>query len=304
MRTANFKYTPELERDFQRHPEMGYEPEGSYGFLRCLEHGAPHPLIRWHQHEEYELNLITSTTGRIFVGDFIGEFEPGNLVLTGPNLPHNWVSNDLPKDGVASRNISLQFSDAPFRKSCDLFPELKQAIPLLDRAKDGIEFYGISDFALQQLTKIKSNTGIRSFREFLTLILRLSEHSDYRRLSNPELTHSIDNRAMNRFSGIIDYLTENYDSKFSMAEIAEKVGMDSSRFSRCFKNATGNTFTFFVNNLRVNRACHLLSETDKYISTICYDVGYNTVANFNRRFFEIKQMTPTQYRRLSQSKYS
>src|SRR3954466_8626188 len=60
-------------------------------------HGYPYRTVRWHFHPEYELHMVVATTGRYFVGDFIGEFAPGNLVLTGPNLPHNWVS-DLPKD--------------------------------------------------------------------------------------------------------------------------------------------------------------------------------------------------------------
>lgn len=294
---------PELEQDFQRNSTIGYEPEGSYGFLRCLEHGAPNPLIRWHQHEEYELHLITATSGRMFVGDYIGDFSPGNLVLTGPNLPHNWISNDLAEEGVPSRDFCVQFADAPFRRASELIPELKQALPLLDRAKNGIEFYGLSNFAHEKLIKIKDSTGIRSFNEFLLLILELSTHEDYQLLSNAQIQSFNDDDSMKKFSGIIDYITENYNADFSMTDIADKIGMDGSQFSRCFKKASGNTFTGFVNRLRVNRACQLLTETDKYISTICYHVGYNNVANFNRRFVEIKKITPSEYRKQSQSKF-
>jgi len=292
MRNTNLRHKPELEQDFQRNSDIGYEPEGSYGFLRCLEHGAPNPLIRWHHHEEYELHLITQTSGRMFVGDYIGEFKPGNLVLTGPNLPHNWISNDIPEEGIDSRDFCLQFADSPIRKSAELIPELKQALPLLDRARNGIEFYDISEFAHQQLLKIKKSTGIRSFSEFLKLILKLSQHEKYQLLSNAQMQNFNDDDSMQRFSSIIDYITENYNTNFSMTEIAAKANMDSSQFSRNFKKASGNTFTGFVNRLRVNRACQLLTETDKYISTICYHVGYNNVANFNRRFVEIKKITP------------
>lgn len=304
MSKHSLKYTPELEQSFQRNSTLGYEPEGSYGFLRCLEHGAPNPLIRWHHHEEYELHLITETSGRMFVGDYIGEFAPGNLVLTGPNLPHNWISNDIPDEGVPTRDFCLQFADAPLRKAAELIPELKQALPLLDRAKHGIEFQGISEFAHQQLIKIKDSKGLGSFSEFLQLILELSNHQQYQLLSNAQLQSSHDDESMDRFSSIIDYITENYNANFSMTDIAEKAGMDSSQFSRSFKKASGNTFTGFVNRLRVNRACQLLNETDKYISTICYHVGYNNVANFNRRFVEIKKITPSEYRKQSQAKFS
>ncbi len=73
--------------------------------------------------------------------------------------------------------------------------------------------------------------------------------------------------------------------------------MSESRFSRFFRRATGNTFTDFVNRVRINRACQLLMETERYITHICYDVGFNNVANFNRRFLDIKGMTPSEYRK-------
>ena len=304
MSKSTVKYIPELEQDYQRSSTVGYEPEGSYGFLRCLEHGAPSSLIRWHHHEEYELHLITKTSGKFFVGDYIGEFKPGNLVLTGPNLPHNWISTNIPEEGVVSRDFCLQFADEPYRKAAELLPELKQALPLLDRAKNGIEFIGISNFTHEQLKKIKASVGIESINEFLKLILELSKHKEYKLLSTVQVRNYNDDDSMNRFHKIIDYIIENYNTNLSMANIAEKIGMDSSQFSRCFKKASGNTFTEFINRLRINRACQLLTETEKYISTICYEVGYNNVANFNRRFIEIKKMTPSKYRKRSQVKFT
>ena len=54
--------------------------------IRYLEHGWPTELCRWHAHEEYELHLVVATRGKAFVGDYIGEFEPGYLYLTGPHF--------------------------------------------------------------------------------------------------------------------------------------------------------------------------------------------------------------------------
>jgi len=122
-------------------------------------------------------------------------------------------------------------------------------------------------------------------------------------LSDAQIQSFSNDDSMKRFSGVIDYITENYNANFSMTEIAASIGMDSSQFSRCFKKASGNTFTEFVNRLRVNHACQLLTETDKYISTICYHVGYNNVANFNRRFVEIKKITPSEYRKQSKTRF-
>jgi len=79
--------------------------------------------------------------------------------------------------------------------------------------------------------------------------------------------------------------------------------MSESRFSRYFRKETGNSFTDFVNQIRVSKACQLLTETDKYISTICYEVGFNTVANFNRRFSELRGMTPTEFRKNAELRF-
>ena len=73
------------------------------------------------------------------IGDFIGDFKPGNLVLTGPNLPHNWIS-DLARDEVVrQRSIVVQFS-AGFIQGCmQVIPELRTVEALLRRAAHGIE---------------------------------------------------------------------------------------------------------------------------------------------------------------------
>ena len=101
---------PELEADFNRNPSLGYEPTTQVGFIRCLDHGYPTPLARWHCHEEYEFHLITATSGKAFVGDWIGRFEPGHVVLCGPRLPHNWISHDISEEGVAQRDLVMQKS--------------------------------------------------------------------------------------------------------------------------------------------------------------------------------------------------
>ena len=287
---------PELEHDFVRDPALGYEPEGSYGYVRFLEHGFPNPLVRWHYHEEYELHLIVRTHGRVFVGDYIGHFEPGHLVLTGPRLPHNWISTDVVPEGVAVRDRVLQFSDAPLCEAAALIPEMQEVLPLLERARHGIEFFGMSELTAARLERIKECHGLRRFAEFLDLMGELARCADTRALSTVQLQSFDDDASLAQISGIVDWVTEHCAEQFAMSDVCARVGMSESKFSRYFRRATGNTFTDFVNRLRINRACQLLMETDRYITNVCYDVGFNNVANFNRRFLQVKGMTPKEFR--------
>ena len=72
--------------------------------------------------------------------------------------------------------------------------------------------------------------------------------------------------------------------------------MNESYFSRFVKKATGNTFSELLTQMRISAACERLSATDDAIASICNEVGYHNVANFNRRFLEMKQVTPREYR--------
>ncbi len=288
---------PELEQDYSRSPSLGYEPPEEAGFIRYLEHGFPTPLARWHYHDEYELHLITESSGKAFVGDYIGYFQPGHLVLTGPRLPHNWISLDLPEGGIAQRDLAIQFPHEPIAQAAMHIPELLEVMPLLERARNGIEFFDQSSRAVQHLHKIKSSHGLTRMAAFFEFLGELARCSDYRLLSHVQLQSADDNAELDQIDTIVRRITDNITQPLSAAELAQSLGMTESRFSRFFSRATGNTFTDFVNRVRINRACHLLMETDRYITNICYDVGFNNIANFNRRFLDIKGMTPSEFRR-------
>ncbi len=294
---------PELEHDFVRSPALGYETAEEAGLVRCLSHGFPTPLARWHYHDEYELHLIVASSGKAFIGDYIGTFQPGHLVLTGPRLPHNWVSLDLPEGGYPVRDLVIQFQHEPLAQAATHIRELEEVLPLLARARNGIEFFGLSEQATSHWHRIKQTKGLERFAAFTAFMGELARWSDCKLLSQAQL-QSIDNDAqLNQIDSIVSRITDNLAQQLSAADLAAELGMTESGFSRFFRRATGNTFTDFVNQVRVNRACQLLMESDRYITHICYEVGFNNVANFNRRFLNVKGMTPSEFRKQVDSRF-
>ena len=86
-------------------------------------------MAKWHFHPEYELHFIITSNGKFFIGDHIGSYGAGNLILTGPNLPHNWVS-ELPEGVVLpERDLVLQFSGDFIERCALLFRKWRPESP-------------------------------------------------------------------------------------------------------------------------------------------------------------------------------
>jgi AraC-like DNA-binding protein len=294
---------PEIERDHLRDPGLGYDPPEGCGFVRCLVHGVPSPLVRWHYHDEYELHLIMATSGKAFVGDYIGHFQPGHLVLVGPRLPHNWISGDAPPEGVTLRDRVIQFAHEPLEQATESIPELREALPLMERARHGIEFFGVSETALALFERVAATRGLARLAGFCELVGMLGRCREYRLLSSVQLQSSEDDDSIAMVNSIVSYISEHCTQPLAMSDLCARFRMTESQFSRFFRRATGNTFTDFVNRIRITKACQLLMDTDRYVTSICYEVGFNNVANFNRRFLEIKGLTPTDFRRQAASRF-
>ena len=273
--------------------------------IRYLEHGWPTDLCRWHAHEEYELHLIVETRGKAFVGNFIGNFEPGSLFLTGPNLPHNWVTDSVSIEKIKIRDMLVQFSQESFEKLAEGFPEFGGIRKMLDLAASGILFKGFnSTFARGHMEAIRDNTGPERILAFIRFLVRLNEHAEKVTLSETKLVNADGNSKYARIGNIIDHILENFDVDLNALDAAEMAGMSLTTFGRNFSGVTGHSFVDFVNRVRIGQACGMLYASDDQVTSICFDVGFKNVANFNRHFLKIKGMTPSVYRETARKQLS
>lgn len=268
--------------------------------IHAFRHGFPDPLVRWHLHHDYELHFIAASGGTMYVGDYIGEFSPGQLVLTGPCLPHNWVSETRPGTRVEVRDCVVQFRKHLLSAMAAHASELTALLPLLERARCGIEFHGsvLAD-AEAWFDDIIASDGPRRVGLLIEFLGRLSKERDYRLLSTSPLLTETEAASLDTLDRVIRHITDHHGDEISLASAADLLGMSSASFSRFFTKLTGSNFTHFVNRVRIAHACELLSTSGKPITEISQEVGYNNIANFNRRFREIKRLTPREYRKRS-----
>lgn len=265
--------------------------------VRYLQHGWITDLCRWHAHVEYELHFITCTSGTAFVGDYIGDFGPRSLFLTGPNVPHNWVSDASYGDDIAVRDKLVQFSHDSFVKMAEGFGEFNALLDMLNQSSRGIEFHDFdADLVESALDDCGSSRGMRRILPLMDLLVYLAEEAEIKPLSVVEFGRQGQGRMESQIGEAVDFVVSNFAEDISVGAVSKRVGLSETSFSRRFKELTGNRFTEFVNRVRVGEACARLQQTVDPVSAICYDVGFQNLANFNRHFLKMKGLTPTEYR--------
>jgi len=277
-------------------PEIEYVDRATRS-IRYLEHGWPTELCRWHSHVEYELHLVVATRGKAFVGDYIGDFNPGTLFMTGPNLPHNWITDKVWTQEVPIRDMLVQFNRQSINDLVGAFPEFREMSAMFDLAKSGLEFVDFNPtFARGHFEAIRDTKGAERIVAFLRFLIRINEHAEKKALSVVSLSLPQGNSKQARIGEVVDYITKNFAEEISVESAADLAGMSPTAFSRNFQAVTGNRFVEFVNRVRIGQACSMLYATEDQVTSICYASGFQNLANFNRHFLKMKNMTPSAYR--------
>ncbi len=252
--------------------------------------------FHWHYHPEYELTFIEKSRGLRLVGDHTEEYEDGDLVLLGPNLPHTWASETYPEGMVRkNRAMVIQFTDALFPEA---LPEMQSIRDLLKRSRRGIHFKGPQIQQIgQELSEMERLTGLSKLTSFYHILETLATLKDYSHIASRLYEPVLSKKNEERLDRICQYLHQHFEEDIPLEKIAAISSMTETSFCRFFKKMTGQTFTEYLNELRVGRACQLLIESRKTISEIAYASGFNSSTHFNRTFLKLKEISPNGYRK-------
>ena len=88
---------------------------------------------------------------------------------------------------------------------------------------------------------------------------------------------------------------------FSLDDMARDLGVSKYVLSRTFSKTFHRNFNQYLNDARLNYACHRLENTSDAITNICYDSGFESQRTFNRVFKERYKVTPSEYRNISRT---
>ncbi len=280
--------------------EQRLPKEYDKSFIVFREQGQFFPCP-WHYHPEYELVLITSSTGRRMVGDHIGYFNENDLVFMGAGLHHVWLNDEEYITGEAKEpadGIVIQFVENFLGDKFMNIPEMENLKKILKLSAHGMVILGKTRERINTIMKkMPQMCGLERLSALMSIFNILSQTKEYELLASPGFVQKSGLNESDRTSKITEYIMRNFDSDISLAEIASKSNMAITTFCNCFKENYRVTFVEYLNTVRIGYACKLIAEKDKNVVEIAYECGFKNLANFNRQFKKIKNMTPTDYRR-------
>ncbi|MGB3776631.1 MAG: AraC family transcriptional regulator [Leeuwenhoekiella sp.] len=251
---------------------------------------------RLHSHEEIQISYIIKGSGSLIVGDTINDFNPDDILVIGEHVPHVFRSD--PKNAPVSIMYTLFFTKKSFGKDFFNLTDLADVQDFFNESEYGMKFKA-SAKAFKLFTNLKSQGKIERIATLLK-ILNLLIHSKKQPLSSFVYQKKYTDDEGKRMNEVFQFAMNHYQEQISLDQVAEKAHMSKNAFCRYFKKRTNKTFFQFLIEIRIERACKLLSQDqDLSISIISELCGFSNIANFNRKFKELKQLTPTQYRQKS-----
>ena len=95
----------------------------------------------------------------------------------------------------------------------------------------------------------------------------------------------------------IHYMKENLEKKLTLTDLATHIGYSPSHFSVLFSKRTGYAPLTYLNQLKIQQACHLLDFTDMKVNQICFKIGIEDTYYFSRLFSKVMGMSPREYKK-------
>jgi len=261
----------------------------------------PHLYDILHQHTEFQITLIQESTGNVIAGNRICEFGPGDIFVFGTKLPHAFRNDTTyynPKNQLQARALSVYFDCNVFGTSFWALPETKLLVDFREKAERGIYCPGAHHVRIaESISKMVNTSEIERLIMLLTVLKQLATSDKYEVLSTEGSYNNLNETDEKRLDAIYRFTLNEFQRPISLTEISGVANMTVNSFCRYFKTRTRKSYLDFLTEFRIGQACKLLQQKDYSIADIAYCAGFGNLSNFNRKFREINNCTPKEYRK-------
>lgn len=266
--------------------------------FKAWKNGNPYIRIPWHYHPECEITYIHKGKGCLFVGDKMLKYGTHDIVLIGPNLPHEW-RNDICNPDFFSETISAHFKKKFLGEPFFQLSEVKSITNLLEKSSRGIKIDDRNRKTLikEKMLMLPKTEGIAKINTLLQILDIISGSPNLTYLSSSSFAKSINFSQDSRINQVYEYVMKNFPNSISISDVAHLINMNDTSFCRFFKERTNKTFISYLNEIRIGYACKLLLERNLSVSQIAYESGFNNISYFNKQFKNVKKTTPTGFKK-------
>lgn len=261
---------------------------------------APYFDPTLHFHPEYQLFTVLEGTGTRIIGDRVQPFRKGDVVFTGPNLPHVWRSDREYFEhnaGLTTEGIVIYFHENLMSDGLMKTTEAYKVRQLFAHADRGMCFVGQA--ADQIVLAMRALLESRDFNRIILLLELfniLASTQEYHMLASMGYTNTLNDVDTRRMNDVHAYVLHNFRDKITLSGAAALANMTDTSFSRYFRVHANKTFSDFVSEIRIGHACKLLTINRVSVSQVADECGYYTLSNFNRQFKARTGYTPVEYR--------
>ncbi|UVI27503.1 AraC family transcriptional regulator [Paenibacillus spongiae] len=277
--------------------------EGEYYWQTNLQLSVTRERERFflplHVHDFIEINYVAEGKGHHYIGEERLSIEQKDLFIIPVGTPHVY------------RPVSTDDKDELIVYNClfgpDMLTRLQRAYPLPDDIH-----YLLSGEGRPYLRLTDSGGEVRRIMEGLhkEYMLRQPGYESFMcaHLTHLLLTlyrlHHLESPSASAYSEIgivLDYVDAHFAEPLTLKELAALIPVSVSHLQRLFKTATGQPFTEYLQNLRIEKSCSMLLQTGFSIAEIAGRVGYRDIKFFHALFKKKTGMSPNRYRKRSQS---
>ncbi len=264
----------------------------------CFWVRSPKFGFHWHYHPEFEITYVVKGNGTRLVGDSSHDFEDGDLIFVGSNLPHTWITHDdFVRNNELMEVVVLQFSGEIIENRAREIAELTNVSKLLSSAGRGLNFpESVRQEVGKSLIHMTEASGLKRYNLLLE-ILDLLGGAAFSHLSSEFYAPNYSQANEKRIGKVFEHIHAHYHNPLTIEQLADIASMNEAAFCRFFKKTTGKTAINYINDLRVGKACNLLNSPGVPIADIAFQSGFNSLTHFNRTFLKLKGITPRDFRK-------
>ncbi|MBQ9860328.1 MAG: AraC family transcriptional regulator [Clostridia bacterium] len=241
-----------------------------------------------HWHNYCEILFVSEGKGQITVDGVTRAVYAGDVIVYNAGVSHEEQSDD--EEPMELRFMALDRLQITNLPKNHLLPPGYSVVYSADRYYDVIHNY--FQRIVQELNARDSFYAEIAENMARNLIMYLI------RLINEQQKDSVDLLHGNKNIQIaLEYMRANFRQELSLEEIASQCYLNKYYFSHLFTRLQGMSVGKYIQNLRIAEASRLLRESDRPVSDISVEVGFNNMSYFCRAFRREMNMTPLQYRK-------